>query len=508
MKKIFYIIALVSTHMTFAHPHFSEYIDTVASNQLQECIQTETAQDLNSEQQAHTLFQEKKYEQALELYKKELEQSPHSFSIHVNMGKIYEAIGQHDKALESFTRALENRPSDNTSNTMLGNCLLNLGNHFFGAHKTEQAIDTFKKIFTINPNLAAVHHNIAFTYAEQNGDFDSAIAHYKKAVSINPDNMEVHFCYALSLLATGNLIEGFKEYEYRWKRGTHAPRSFNYPIEKLWNGTTDLHGKRIVINVEQGLGDTLQFIRYAQLLKSKGAIVIAETQKPLAQLLSLCPYLDEVVAIGKPLPQFDAQIPMLNLPLAFKTTLETIPHEVPYLRADPRLIVEWRSYFAKATKDKQNFKIGICWRGDAAHGASKFMPFNFFARLAEIKGISVYSLQKNEPNSSIKASDQANDTHIKQFDADFDTTNGRFMDTAAVIKNMDLIITVDTSIAHLAGGLGVPTWIVLPFPAEWRWLTKRDDSPWYPTMRLFRQKQFGNWNSVFSEILEALAEAI
>ena len=192
---------------------------------------------------------------------------------------------------------------------------------------------------------------------------------------------------------------------------------------------------------------------------------------------------------------------MLNLPLIFKTTLETIPAQMPYLFADQKLVELWHE---RLTNDR-NLKVGVCWRGDAAHGDHKFMPFPYFEQLANIPGITVYSLQKNEPTSSLKPADKAQGTRIQQFDSDFDGTHGRFMDTVAVMKNLDLIITVDTSIAHLAGGLGVPTWVVLPFPAEWRWLTHGDTTPWYKSMRLFRQKKYGNWDDVFDQIIQELS---
>ncbi|MDR3551182.1 MAG: tetratricopeptide repeat-containing glycosyltransferase family protein [Candidatus Babeliales bacterium] len=489
MKKKYSLFLLLMSNITLGHVNYWDDIDQI---------------NLTTMQQAQKLLDEKKYDQALGWYKKELSKSPQSFEAHLAMGKIYEATGQYIDALDSFTQAMNYRPTDTTRVLHLGNCLLNLGNHFFNNHDTQNALKTFNTIFTISPDIAAVHHNIAFTLAEQTGDFDTAIEHYKKALAINPDHTEAQFCFALSLLAAGDLIQGFKYYESRWKRNEHAPRSFQYPLEHQWDGQQSLEGKRIVINVEQGLGDTLQFIRYAQLLKAQGATVIAETQKPLAQILSLCPYLDEIVPVGKPLPQFDFQIPMINLPIAFKTTVQTIPANVPYLRADPRLVVEWRQNLCA----DRNFKIGICWRGDGAHGTSKFMPLNYFARLAQMPGVSVYSLQKDDPLSSQKTTDQAHDTKIIQCNADFDNQNGRFMDTAAMMKNLDLVITVDTSIAHLAGGLGVPTWLVTPFPAEWRWLTERTDSPWYPTMRLFRQKEHGNWDSVFFELLEALSDKV
>lgn len=454
--------------------------------------------------QAQQYLDEQQDTKALELYMHALEQSPFHCTALLNVAKILRSQGNYDQAFAYLSRAIDHLPKKDSDQLALGNALLNLGIHYFDARQTEKAIATFKKILLISDNLNAVHHNIAFTMSEQAGAYAQSLEHYRKALCAQPYNSETHFCYAISLLATGNLLEGFAEYEWRWKRFKHAPRNVNYPLPSLWTGTEDIQGKRIFIRVEQGIGDSLMFIRYAQLLKERGAHVIVETQKPIVQLLSLCPYLDQVIPIGSPIPPFDYQIPMLNLPLAFKTTINTIPAHIPYLYARQDLVSLWQERLAT----NHTFKIGICWRGDAAHPDQKFMPIQYFAQLAQHKGVTLYSLQKNEPAAEIKPAQQADGTLIQQFKEDFDNTHGRFMDTAAVMKNLNLIITVDTSIAHLAGGLGIPTWLVLPFPAEWRWLENRADSPWYPTMRLFRQKQYGNWQPVYEELLAALKEYV
>lgn len=423
-----------------------------------------------------------------------------SFESYLKQGKQSVDTKDFDSALHSFKQALSHMPDKAQEMTDLGNALLNLGNIFFNMRKTDKALEAFNAILSISDTITAAHHNLAFTIYEQVGDFKQAISHYKRILELNPNAIESHFCLALAYLANGDLENGFKEYEYRWKRTNDSPRSFTYPLPKLWDGKKDIAGKRVLIRVEQGLGDTLQFIRYAKELKKMNATVIAEVQKPLVSLLSLVDYLDEIIPFKSPVPEFDYQIPMLNLPLAFNTTLQTIPAPTNYLRASPALIKSWHSTLAADTK----FKIGICWEGDKAHGPSKFMPLRYFTRLAHLPKVSVYSLQKNQESDPAHA--QKIDPAIKQFGNDFDTTNGSFMDTAAIMKNLDLVITVDTSIAHLAGGLDIPVWIVLPFPAEWRWLTERSDSPWYPTMRLFRQTKFGDWEAVFSQIVEALAK--
>ena len=421
-----------------------------------------------------------------------------TYQDYVHRGKELQASNEKIKALAAYKEALKIRPSEYIQCKELGNCLLSLGNEFFDRRESQLAIDTFNAILEISPNISAAYHNIAFTLAEEVGDYHQAVTYYHKALKLNPDNIESHFCLALSLLATGNLLQGFKEYECRWKRYNNAPRSFtHYPLTNQLHALHNIAGKRIMIRVEQGLGDTLQFIRYAQLVKEKGAIVIAEVQKPLVHLLALCSYLDEIVLIGDPAPPYDYQIPLLNLPVLFHTTLETIPTTIPYLRADPQLINFWRHEI----KNDTNFKVGICWQGDPTHGANKFMPLNYFEKFAQIPGISIYCLQQTESTPELS-------NNIKKCATDFDNSHGRFMDTAALMKSLDLVITVDTSIAHLAGGLGIQVWTILPFPAEWRWLQQRNDSPWYSTMRVFRQIEFGNWNDVYEELVRALESTI
>ncbi len=428
----------------------------------------------------------------------ELQDLTHSlFEANLKLGQMLSEQHQNKKALYHFERALSLRPCDKKTNKILANNFLNLGNKKFNQGCGQEALQIFKKILSINPNYATVHHNIAFTLAERLGRHDEAIKHYKISFQLHPDNPETHFCYALSCLATGNMKTGWKEYLYRWKRPGSAPRSFGASLVKQWKGEP-LNGKTILIRCEQGLGDTLHFIRYAQLLKNQGATVTVEVQKPLAKILSLCSYIDQLITIGSALPNYDYQIPLLDLPALFETTLQTIPTKVPYLYADNIVEQKWKTFFKK---DK-NFKVGICWNGDASHGQIKFMPLKLFAPLMQLNGVMFYSLQKF--NGLEQIADLPQDVNFYQFDDQFDTENGSFMDTAAVMKHLDLVITADTSIAHLAGGLGVPTWVILPFPAEWRWLIERDDSPWYPTMKLFRQTKINDWNNVQTKLLSTL----
>jgi len=452
-------------------------------------------------ERARTLTNQHKLEEAYIVLNYLIRKEPLNFSAHLHATRISMARNDLATALRHACAAVAIQPPTPEAQHDLANMMLNLGNAFFNTRRTQEALTAFRTILQLSPNYGAVHHNIAFTLAEQAGRHHEAIAHYHKALLRQPTVAEVHFCLANSYLATGNLLDGFAHYLWRWQRGDAAPRSFAYPLAQQWAGES-IKGKRLYLRIEQGLGDTLQFIRYAKLLKEQGAYIILECQRPLMQLLGLCPYIDEIYPIGSTAPTFDRQIPLLDLPHLFKTTLETVPAPVPYLHADPSLVTYWQQQLAHDT----NFKIGICWHGDSAHGAHKFMPKHLMARLGTLHGVSLYSLQKIDGTNNNEPLPTG--VIIHQLGPDFDESHGRFMDTAAVMKNLDLVVTVDTSLAHLAGGLGVPTWVVLPFPAEWRWLLERNDSPWYPTMRLFRQQIFGDWEMALQEIEMALEEII
>jgi len=241
----------------------------------------------------------------------------------------------------------------------------------------------------------------------------------------------------------------------------------------------------------------MQFVRYAQLVKDCGAQVVVQTLSPLKKLFSLCPYIDAVISHKDPIPHADFQISLMSLPHRFDTQVDTIPNETPYLYADEQLIQDRSSIF-----DSEHLNIGICWQADLSNDAQRpplarrTVPLNLFAELAAIPNIRLFNLQKGDEESVGKIK-----FDLQSFGPDFDNANGRFMDTAAVIKNLDLVITVDTSIAHLAGSLGVKTWVLLPFKSDWRWMTEQTDSPWYPNMQLYRNKKTTDWNSVIKNII-------
>jgi hypothetical protein len=326
---------------------------------------------------------------------------------------------------------------------------------------------------------------------------------YEKAIGLKPDHQEALFSQGLAYLVIGDWEQGWEGYERRWTRSEHIRmRSYDKPV---WRGE-DLAGKKLFVCAEQGLGDTFQFIRYLEILKRSGAYIIFAPQKPLSVLLKLCPYIDEIVSFADRPGHFDYHIPLVSIPHIMKTRVDSTPKNIPYLYADKQLVEKWRLELAADT----NVRIGICWQGNSEYTtaflraavAGKSMHVSSFAPLTYIPGVTVYSLQH------ITGTDQLNlmpsTMKLVVFDGDFDNSQGRFMDTAAVIKNLDLVITIDTSICHLAAGLGVSVWNLVPNPPDWRWMLDRVDTPWYSNMRLFRQPTPGDWKSVIDCVVQEL----
>jgi hypothetical protein len=258
-----------------------------------------------------------------------------------------------------------------------------------------------------------------------------------------------------------------------------------------------LAGRTILLHAEQGLGDTLQFVRYAPLVKARGGTVVLEVQEPLFSLVATCPGVDRLVALGAPLPPFDTHAPLLSLPGLLATDLASIPVEVPYLAADPALVEHW-----KAVRSPVRWlKVGIAWQGNPRHvnDRHRSLPLARFEPLARLEGVRLLSLQRGPGSEQLAGA-------AGWMTADLGDALECFRDTAAAIRNLDLVVTVDSAVAHCAGALAAPVWVLLPYAPDWRWLLGRDDSPWYPTMRLFRQAAPGDWDGVIDRVRVALAE--
>lgn len=442
------------------------------------------------------LHKQNKFNEALEYAKKGLDLDPNDFDLVFRAASLYKHFDKFNEAIEFYRKAVDLNPKHI-------NAILELANILNMVEETDEALKLYQRILEINPKIYEALYNFGFTLKKQ-GHIKEAMEIYHKILEMKPHYAQPHFSLSLSYLTLGDFEQGWKEYEWRWAAYNETPRKYKQP---QFDGT-DIAGKTILLYAEQGLGDTLQFIRYAKLIKDQGGKVIFDTQKPLKQILSLCPYIDKVIAHGDTMPEFDYHVALMSLPLIFKTTLHTVPHQIPYIYADQNLVEYWRE---KLSHDK-NFKIGLCWQGNAGYStqflrkavAAKSFHVKEFEPLCKIKGISLYSLQKMNGHEQLK--DSTNQLNIHDFGSELDEQHGRFMDTAAIIKNLDLVITIDTSISHFAASLGAPVWILLPHPADWRWMLNRTDTPWYPNARLFRQTKAGDWKSLMEEIVEALHE--
>jgi tetratricopeptide (TPR) repeat protein len=444
------------------------------------------------------LKDQKKHTEALTCFEQGLRATPHSLDLLQAAAGVLKELNRFDEAIAYYRTACEQNPQNLT-------CLLELGNTYNMLNLWPEALECYKKILEIRPNTHEVLYNFGYTLKKM-GRVQEAITVYDKVLEINPTYPHARFSRSLAYLSLGDFTRGWPEYEWRWQAYNESPKKYPQPV---WDGSNPA-GKTILVYAEQGLGDTFQFIRYAKCIKDQGGKVIAIVQKPLKKILSLCPYLDTVLTPHDPKPDFDAHIALMSLPLVYKTEITTIPTDIPYLYAKPELVEQWRT---KLAADK-NFKIGLCWQGNPFYSsqflrqavAGKSMHVKTLLPFGAIKGITLYSLQKMSGADQL---DTLGDKLVIHTIDGLDEENGPFMDTAAIMKNLDLMITIDTSIAHIAGGLGIPVWCLLPEPADWRWLLKRSDTPWFPkNMRLFRQPKPGDWNSVINEVARELEKLL
>ena len=450
---------------------------------------------------------DKQRDNAIETYRKAVSVDPDMAEAHLELARELHEKEEHARALPHLQDAYRLQPDNTTIMFELANTLNTL-------NKTEDALELYLKLGERHPNNAAIAYNTAYTYKKLNR-VDEAFPYYEKTLSINPDHTEAHFSLGLAHLVRGgknkeNWRKGWEHYEWRWKKDSPPGTERKY-AQPEWDGS-DLTGKTIYLYAEQGLGDTFQFVRYAKVVKEQyhAAKIIVGVQKPLRDIIGMCPYIDHVVLQREVPTQFDYYASLMSLPRILDTWEDTIPDELPYLYADEKLVAHWKE---KLSADK-NFKIGVCWQGNPNYStpflraavAAKSVSARTFAPLGVLPGVSVYSLQKMTGTDQL--ADLPKQFDLKTFDGDFDQSNGRFMDTAAVMKNLDLVITVDTSIAHISAGLGTRTWVLLPNPADWRWMLDRTDSPWYPGVHLFRQKTVGKWDDVIHAIIQKLAQEL
>ena len=426
---------------------------------------------------------------AILLLRRALALRPDFIQARINLGHALTRQDKAGEALGFLEEALRQRPDSPEAHNNMGVALAALGRHAEAAASYGQAL-------RLRPDSPDVRDNLGALDMKQ-GRLDEAMRHFDEAVRLEPDHAEARLHRALGWLLAGDFERGWPEFEWRWRSRGFQERRLPRP---RWDGSP-LTGRTILLYAEQGLGDTFQFVRYAPLLKERGATVIVECQEALVRILAGCPGIDRIVPRGEPLPEYDVQAPFLSLPGILRTSLDTIPASVPYLFADPGLVERWRRELSGVAGPK----IGIAWQGNPKYAADRerSIPLRRFAPLVRQSGVRLVSLQKTHGIDQIEG--VSRDFAVTDFGSRLDEASGAFMDTAAIMMVVDLVVTSDTAIPHLAGALGVPVWVALPKVADFRYLLRRDDSPWYPTMRLFRQTEAGNWDEVFERMAVELA---
>lgn len=391
-----------------------------------------------------------------------------------------------DACVGFATRALEIEPAH-------VEVLCNRGAALRRLNRVEAALADYERALAADPRSAIALNNRGVALAALNRH-DEAIASYDRSLALNPGYPNARFHRALSRLVTGDFARGWEDYEARWGGAETQGPARRFP-KPAWSGKEDLGGKTVLLHAEQGLGDTIQFCRYAQLLSARGASVVLETHPSLKAWLATLAGVDAVVAFGEPLPAFDYHCALLSAPRAFATKLATIPADVPYLAPPSAHVERWRSRLAECGGPR----IGLAWSGSTTlvNDLNRSIPLAGLGPILAQDACFV-SLQKE-----IRAYDEPA-LRASPALALFGEELTDFRDTAALVSLMDVVVTVDTAVAHVAGAMGKPVWILLPYSPDWRWLLARDDSPWYPSARLFRQPGVGQWGPVLERVAREL----
>lgn len=448
---------------------------------------------------ATLLEQKNNFDNALLLYKEALNHQPNNAELFNNIARILmQQRNKQREAEDALLTAIKLNPQ-------LTEATINLGALYIQQGRFEQATKLLETAKMLGGHRIAIYTNLGFSYYSQNNI--SLANHYlSKATKLDPSFNEAKWNYSLSLLKSGDYKKGWQYYESRLHQKVYqlSDMAKRYQSAKKWRYGENISGKTIILHSEQGFGDTLQFVRYATLVAKKGATVILDCQPALAALLANVEGVSQVITNHEALPVFDLYTPLMSLPLLFNTTVENIPAEIPYIKINADLTHQWKTLLS----NKQKLKVGLVWAGNArkndydinAHYVDqrRSITLEQLNPLSTVKNIQWVSLQKDDPAKQIKTANH--DFKFEDYTAELTT----FLETAAVITHLDLVITVDTAVAHLAAALGKPTWVLSRFDSCWRWLENRNDSPWYPTIRLFHQKKPGDWNTPILEIVEAL----
>ncbi len=433
---------------------------------------------------ARTLAAVKKFDEALAAANRAVELQPGSHEIYNHFGLVLQAANRLPEAEVALRRAVELAPSNPHYHRHLAAVRDALDDVDGSIAAAEECSRLGGEDVQLLSNLAALHR--------RRRDNAAALAAADRALEISPHHPEAHGSKGIALLATGDYARGFVEYEWRWRCGnfTTRPRDFARP---MWDGS-DPRGRRVFVHTEQGFGDVIQFVRYVPMLAARGAEVILEAHPSLRTLLRRVEGVARVVPAGMNPPDFDLHTPLLSMPKWFNTTLENLSNTVPYVTPDPARVDAWKPRITGA-----GLKIGLVWAGNAKPDPNRTCALANLLPLAGVGNVTFYSLQVGEAAREIASVAD----RMPIVDLSGDLTD--FHETAAAMQCLDLVLTIDTAAAHLAGALARPAWTLLPWAADWRWLSDRADSPWYPTMRLFRQIQKGDWSEPVAEVRAALA---
>lgn len=434
------------------------------------------------------LHQQKQLAEAEQLYRSALAKSPRDANAWCYLGMALNDQRQYAGAVEAYETALQIQPQFAIVLNNLGNSLRYLG-------EIDRADDCFQKAIDLKPDYVNAFKNRGTLHAWTR-NLDLALKYYGQALECSPHDAELHRNLGVIYLLQGRFHEGWEEYRWRWKVGD----LHRLPSIPVWDGV-DLNGKSIVLTAEQGLGDTLHFARFASILRERGARTMIYCPPALLALLQVSPDLGFVYPNNLPLPQaFHYQSSLLDVADMLNVDIDTIPSMSEYIRPATHLVEYWKIRFPAK---KEGLRVGIAWQGNSEHQADMYrsIPLSNFEPLSRLEGIELVCLQKGFGSEQL---DSWQGAPLVRLDPSVDTSSGSFMDSAAIIKHLDLVISSDTATAHLAAALGTPTWIPLSYVPDWRWLLERSDSPWYPSVRLFRQAQMGDWQTVFQQIAQEL----
>lgn len=435
--------------------------------------------------------------EALNSFDRALASAPDFAPAWNNRACVLRDLGRAADALASCDHALALQPGYPDAWSNRGNALSDL-------NRPHEARESYQRALELAPAFADAWNNLGLTQVDLN-EHAQALHSYERALTVNPAAAETHWNRSLCLLQLGQLEAGWAEYEWRWERSRikASRRTFAQP---LWLGNFSIDGKTILLHAEQGLGDTLQFCRYAKTVSKLGAKVVLEVPRELMRLMSTLDGVNQLIEAGHALPPFDCHCPLLSLPLACKTDLASIPSKTPYLFADPQASREWHERIAAPAQ--KCLKVGLVWAGGnrphvaelRKNDARRSITFERLAPILDVPNVRFFSLQKGPAARQL----QHDDSHLDVIDYTEELDD--FADTAALVANLDLVISVDTSTAHLAGALDKPVWILNRFDTCWRWMLERTDTPWYAQAKLFRQPALGDWDSVIRNVRDALVE--